>query len=319
MPGVKFVLAIPGDIFYFSVEEIDAPIRISFKDHSRDLLDQKPIFFLTFAERLFHLLAGRDVHPGAGDFHRLAVRIPHQPDFIVHPAIGAVLGQEAVFIGLVVLGPRQFQTLADLGPVFGMDVIEPEPGIGQEVPGFPAYQRFGVITYVAESKIPPGITGIHGRRTGGQNLLQPRLGFHELGDIDGIEADHDRMAILIDDGKPVGNPLMLAVGVRQAPQGLERFPGLNDYTVLLLEFCRNFGRPEVLGGFSLPLLPGFVKDLLPGGVGEEVAPLQIADDRHAGQVPHEGRKQPLTVLQLPLRLFQVADDADGRAAQPFAA
>ena len=103
-----------------------------------------------------------------------------------------------------------------------MHLLEPEAGIGQEVPGLPAYQRLGVLTYVAESKIPSRLTGIDGRRTGVQNLLQPRLDGHGLGDIDGINADHDRLPILIGDGKPVGNPLMQPVGVRQGAQGLQR-------------------------------------------------------------------------------------------------
>ena len=59
-------------------------------------------------------------------------------------------------------------------------------------------------------------------------MLQPRLGRHGLGDIDGVGADHHRLPILIDNGKTVGNPLMYAIGVTQGAQGLQCFSGLND-------------------------------------------------------------------------------------------
>ena len=103
----------------------------------------------------------------------------------------------------------------------------------------------------------------------------------------------------------------------QRAEGLQGFPGLQDLPVLSLEFCGNFGWPEFLGGFAQPLPPGFVKGLLPGGVGKEVAPLEIPDDGHAGQVLHERGKQPFTLLQFLFRLFQVAEVGDGRAAYPL--
>jgi hypothetical protein len=61
-------------------------------------------------------------------------------------------------------------------------MIETEPGIRQEVPGFPAHQGLNVFAHIGEGEITR-LTGVHGCRTGGQNLLQPRLGFQGFGDV----------------------------------------------------------------------------------------------------------------------------------------
>ena len=111
--------------------------------------------------------------------------------------------------------------------------------------------------------------------------------------------------------------MVQSVRVAQGVQGPHRLLGFEYEPILGSEFLHYFRRPEIFTGLTQPLLPGVVEGLQHGVIDKEVAPLQVPDDGHAGQVLHESGKQPFTLLQLLFRLFQVADVGDGGAAQPW--
>src|SRR3569623_75128 len=151
-----------------------------------------------------------DVEPVTHYLHRSAVLVAYQPDLVMQPAIGAVAGANAIFAMMMAVPQQDGEAALNLMAVVGMNVIEPELRIADEIGR--RMTKLGADIVADESRRPSGLgfTAVDHRRGGGEQMLEAGVGGHQLVLSAFVLAD-----LVFQKGRCTLEPAIEVIGVNQ--------------------------------------------------------------------------------------------------------
>ncbi len=147
---------------------------------NRRIFDQISKLLLAFAQGFFGLLHIGDVRPGTDDFHRFAFFSKEQTKFVAHPAVTPLFMPKTVLENMAALIHQLGKLVFDLLYIVGVDVIDPEVSIIDEILNFIAQLGFDIIADKGGGAVTGRIAGVDDGRIGCQNMLQSLLGPSQL-------------------------------------------------------------------------------------------------------------------------------------------
>lgn len=98
-----------------------------------------------FLQRLFGLLAFRDINPTTDDFDGIVLVAANEVELVAHPPVGSILVHKAVLHGMVPDLPNAIQLSENGGKIFWVDVACPETGVVDEFRGLVPEQRGNIL------------------------------------------------------------------------------------------------------------------------------------------------------------------------------